>query len=110
MEHMRPVKKTLENSYQSEGYNRFLHIICKRCGFEHTFFTKNEITFYRCNCGSKMELQDLKIAWVNCECGRSTRYYTNACNNILDIPCIDCGTPTAVEYDRRKGIYKTIRE
>lgn len=110
MEHMRSMKGTLENSQRSEGYSGFLHIICRNCGFEHAFFTNTGLTFYCCKCGSRMELQGLKIAWVNCECGRSTRYHTNSCKSLMDIPCISCGTPTAVEYDSRKGIYRTIRE
>lgn len=61
-------------------------------------------------CGHKEPFKEpLKLAWVHCECGRMSKYLTNRTEEMFDINCINCGTPVAVKYNAKKGIYETIK-
>lgn len=92
-------------------YTGFLHIKCPECGNTVSFCTKTGVTGVSCEkCGHKEPFKEpLKQAWVNCECGRRSKYLTNRTEEIFDIECINCGTPVAVKYNAKKGIYETIK-
>lgn len=61
-------------------------------------------------CGCKEPFKEpLKQVWVYCECGNRSKYLTNRTEEMFDISCINCGTPVAVKYNEKKGIYETIK-
>lgn len=90
-------------------YKGALHIRCSACGKEKTFRPSNPITHYRCDCGAVTELGKLKTAWMNCECGNMKPYHTNEETRLIEINCIRCGQPVAMEYITKKGLYQTIK-
>lgn len=96
---------------ESRKYTGFLHIKCPECGNTVSFCTKTGVTGVSCGkCGHKEPFEEsLKLAWVNCECGHRSKYLTNRTEEIFDIECINCGTPVAVKYNAKKGIYETIK-
>ena len=95
---------------QRQGYSGFLYIKCPECGEARAFCSKHELTFYKCpDCGTKTPLDDMKPLYINCECGGRSRYLTNEDEFAFDVNCIECGSPVAVKYNRRKKIYETIR-
>ena len=51
-------------------YRGFLYIKCRYCGKERAFNAKKPLTGFRCECGQITELEDLKLMYVRCECGR----------------------------------------
>lgn len=92
------------------GYAGFLHIRCEHCGKTKTFCTKHQLSYYGCKeCGKKMDLKDLKLAFINCECGGMTRYLTNETAELIELNCINCGMPVALKYNAKKKLYETIR-
>lgn len=92
------------------GYSGFLHIRC-RCGEEKSFCTRPKINSYECEkCGEKIELNNLKLAFVNCECGKNWRYFTNETAKMFDLNCIECGQPVAMKYNEKKKLYETIKD
>lgn len=92
------------------GYTGFLHIRCEHCGKTKTFCTKHQLSHYSCKeCGEKTELKDLKLAFINCECGSWLRYFTNETADLIELNCINCGMPVALKYNAKKKLYETIR-
>lgn len=98
-----------ELELERRGYTGFLLIECEHCGKIKGFCSKSAITYYRCDCGGKTELEDLRRLYVNCECGRRSAYFTNVKDAALDVNCIDCGQPVAVQWNSKKKIYETTR-
>lgn len=90
-------------------YSGFLHIKCPDCGYSRSFFTKIRTSEFRCECGAVTELRDLVPLYINCECGRNIRYQTNMTDNVFDIDCLGCGAPVAVQWNKKKKLYETIR-
>lgn len=94
-----------------KGYTGFLHIKCPECGVVKSFCAKYPLTYFICNaCGEKTDLKDLTKIYMNCECGKNTRYLTNQKEFAFDVDCIECGSPVAVKYNSKKNIYETIRD
>lgn len=93
-------------------YRGFMHIRCPHCGKIRTFCSRVEQTHYHCfECGHDVELEEnLKIAWVNCQCGTRHKYFTNMTDKMFDIECVACGAPVAVEWNHKKKLYQTIKE
>lgn len=92
-----------------EGYKGFLHIRCE-CGTVKSFCMKNKIRKFKCEkCGRTMELKGLRRACINCECGGRFKYYTNETAKMLDMDCLNCGQPVALEYNEKKKLYETIK-
>lgn len=102
-------KNTLFDPPLYEEYKGFLHIRCRFCGKEKTFTAKMPITHFQCECNKLTELGTLKRAWMHCECGRRARYHTNADTPLTEIECVRCGSPVAMEYNRKKRSYTTIK-
>ena len=95
---------------EPRGYSGFLHIHCEHCGKIKTFCTKHQLSYYNCKeCGEKTELKDLKLAFINCECGSRLKYFTNETAELIELNCINCGMPVALKYNAKKKLYETIR-
>ena len=94
---------------REEGYKGFMHITCSRCGRTKTFHAKEKMTVYRCcDCGKETELKDMRRAYTSCECGQDSYYLTNSKQDLIDIPCVNCGAPVTVEWNRFEEKYETI--
>lgn len=94
---------------ERRGYTGFLLIKCEHCGKTKAFCSKGELTYYRCECGEKTELEGLRRLYVNCECGKKSVYFTNVEDVALDVNCIDCGQLVAVQWNSKKKVYETMR-
>ena len=95
---------------EPRGYSGFLHIHCEHCGKIKTFCTKHQLSYYNCKeFGEKTELKDLKLAFINCECGSRLKYFTNETADLVELNCINCGMPVALKYNAKKKLYETIR-
>lgn len=96
---------------ERKKYTGFLHIKCPDCGNTVSFCSKTGVTGVSCEkCGCKEPFKEpLKQVWVYCECGNRSKYLTNRTEEMFDINCINCGTPVAVKYNEKKGIYETIK-
>ena len=95
---------------ESRGYAGFLHIRCEHCGKTKTFCTRYQLRYYGCKeRGGKTDLKDLKLAFINCECGDTARYFTNETAELIELNCINCGMPVALKYNAEKKLYETIR-
>lgn len=103
--------KTNKNlTRESRGYTGFLHIRCEHCGKTKTFCAKHQLSYYGCKeCGGKTDLKDLKLAFINCECGGMARYFTNETAELIELNCINCDMPVALKYNAKKKLYETIR-
>lgn len=112
-EQINPEKEDMpeEEDYctRREGYTGFLLIKCSHCGKTKAFCSKFPLTHYKCECGEKTELNDLHRLYITCECGKKYGYRTNIQEPVLDVNCINCGAPVAVQWNSKKELYETIR-
>ena len=93
-----PMEINKNMTQELRGYAGFLHIRCEHCGKTKTFCTKHQLSYYGCKeCGKKTDLKDLKLAFINCECGGRTRYFTNETAELIEQNCINCGMPVALK-------------
>lgn len=99
----------LSEKKRTEEYKGFLYIKCEKCGGIKGFCVKDKLKYYKCECGHKTELNDLKRLLVSCECGRFFRYQTNMTQTEFDVCCRDCGSPVAVEWNNKRKRYETMR-
>lgn len=112
-----PVKKVVRESTTpipatpktQKEYKGFLYIECEECGNFKAFMPKTPINRFRCDCGHETKLQDLKEMYVDCKCGKSFKYMTNAKDSVISIECYACGAPVDLEYHERKDNYQTIQ-
>lgn len=105
-----PMEINKNMTQELRGYAGFLHIRCEHCGKTKTFCTKHQLSYYGCKeCGKKTDLKDLKLAFINCECGGMARYLTNETAELIELNCINCGMPVALKYNAKKKLYETIR-
>ena len=105
-----PMESNKNLTQESRGYAGFLHIRCEHCGKTKTFCVKRQLSYYGCEeCGKKTDLKDLKLAFINCECGDMARYFTNETAELIELNCINCGMPVALKYNAKKKLYETIR-
>lgn len=92
------------------GYKGFLHIVCPECGESASFCTKKTITERTCRkCGHSIKLENLVDTNMDCECGYHSWYKTNSTEPMLEISCINCGTPVAMNWNEKKKMYQTIK-
>ena len=71
-----PMETERSLTRELRGYTGFLHIRCEHCGKTKTFCTKHQLSYYSCKeCGEKTELKDLKLAFINCECGSQAKIF-----------------------------------
>lgn len=95
------------------GYKGFMHIKCENCGKEVSYNKAEEIQTHFCfTCRKPTELKEEKMKRVHmeCECGCSFRYWTNQDAKLIEIECLNCGSPVTMEYNRKKGSYITIKD
>ena len=105
-----PMEINKNMTQEPRGYTGFLHIRCEHCGKTKTFCTKHQLSYYGCKeCGKKTDLKNLKLAFINCECGGTTKYFTNETAELIELNCINCGMPVALKYNAKKKLYETIR-
>ena len=105
-----PMETERSLTRELRGYTGFLHIRCEHCGKTKTFCTKHQLSHYNCKeCGEKTDLKNLKLAFINCECGGMARYFTNETAELIELNCINCGMPVALKYNAKKKLYETIR-
>lgn len=92
------------------GYKGFLHIVCPECGESASLCAKSPITEITCRkCGHSIKLENLVNANADCECGKHSWYKTNSKEQMLEINCIECGTPVAMSWNEKKKMYQTIK-
>lgn len=105
-----PMETERSLAREPRRYAGFLHIRCEHCGETKTFCAKHQLSYYGCKeCGKKTDLKDLKLAFINCECGGNMRYFTNETAELIELNCINCGMPVALKYNAKKKLYETIR-
>lgn len=108
-EHPKEILEAAEK--KAKGYYGFLHIRCNKCGNTRSFCSKGRINQHKCpECGKQTELLQLKRAYINCECGGIFRYFTNESEEMFDLTCLKCGQPVALNYNRKKNLYETIKD
>lgn len=92
-------------------YRGFLYVRCPKCGLARGFHMKKESDHYHCDgCGTRTVFdKPLVPLQVRCECGRRFNYLTNLTAPAFDIPCLECGTPVAVQWNEKKELYETIQ-
>lgn len=108
--------QTLEPSCQwkmqepkHQKYKGFMLIKCKHCGKLKGMCAKTPIDTYTCSCGGKTPIQDMVPVVAKCECGKNWLYRTNADDQMLEINCLECGSPIDLEWNSHKGIYDTLQ-
>lgn len=91
----------------------FVYMVCGKCGARRSFNLKEPSDYGYCKkCGGKTLLskQSIRGVKVECECGKTYHYITNAQDDLLEIDCIECGTPMCVEYNKKTNRYENIRD
>ena len=86
-----------------------MHIECEACGKDKSFYTKNRLKVYKCECGHSTELGEMLPAFMNCKCGVcNVRYRTNKRTKYITPSCFICGAPVDMELNEKKAVYVTI--
>lgn len=91
-------------------YKGFLLIKCQHCGKLKGLCAKIPIDTYICGCGGKTPIQNLVNATAVCECGKKWSYRTNANDQMIEVNCIQCGSPIDLKWNARRGMYVTLRD
>ena len=107
----KPEDHHIEKENTEHTYKGFLYIRCPECGEEKGQCSKKGMHSIHCdNCGCNEEFTEPLIPmYVNCECGGRYKYMTNKKEEMFDIPCLSCGAPVPIRYNRKKNIYETIK-
>lgn len=90
-------------------FTGFLYVRCEKCGQERGFCAKTPIS--SCYCrerGGKTELKNMRQVNIWCECGSSYRYHTNIQDAAFDMPCLNCESPVALEWNENKNRYQPM--
>lgn len=93
---------------EPEEYKGFLMIKCEKCGAVKGFCAKTPISEYKCECGGKTKLHDLKMVHLHCKCGSHFKYKTNITDERFEYNCLTCGSPVDLELNGRRNTYVTI--
>ena len=87
-----------------------LLIECEGCGTVRGMRVKAPVTVFYCHtCGEKTLLETFVRAYMRCECGRRSNYYTNCAERLIEAECYNCGCPITMEMTK-KGCYNTIND
>ena len=104
-----PSRVTEAFKSRQQKYKGFLYITCDSCGNTKGFCSKQDLTFFKCDCGAKTTLTDLKVMRVKCECGKEFKYLTNSKEHIIiNFSCLGCGSPIDLEFHEKRQEYVTI--
>lgn len=92
-------------------YKGFMYLKCPSCGAVKGFCSKGYLKEFHCeSCGTDTGFtEELKPLYVNCICGGKFKYLTNMNIDMFDINCINCGNPVAVNWNKKKQVYETIK-
>ena len=107
-------KREWNETHQAPGpadgkYKGFLFIKCEHCGEARGFCSKQPISEYKCNeCGEKTKLKYLRRMFMDCECGRHSKYYTNETADVITHNCIECGAPVDMMLNSRRTAYTSL--
>lgn len=97
-----------QGEQEPEEYKGFLMIKCEKCGEIKGFCAKTPISEYRCQCGGKTKLRNLKMVHLHCKCGSYFKYKTNITDERFEYNCLTCGSPVDLELNGRRNTYVTI--
>lgn len=97
-----------EEQAELEEYKGFLMIKCEKCGEIKGFCAKTPIREYKCGCGGRTKLHDLKMVHLHCKCGSHFKYKTNITDERFEHNCLTCGSPVDLELNGRRNTYVTI--
>ena len=101
---------TLERPEDRTQYRGFLLIKCEHCGQRKSFNANSPIDTFRCEkCHQYTPLKNLTPVFAECECGKRWKYRTNETTDLLEINCLECGSPISLSLNTRKKVYATIR-
>ena len=90
-------------------FTGFLYVRCEKCGQERGFCAKTPVSSCYCReCGGKTELKNMRQVKIWCECGSSYRYHTNIQDAAFDMPCLNCESPVALEWNENKNRYQPM--
>lgn len=104
-----PVAEESVPGEMRKQYKGFLRIVCEHCGKVHSFCPREPIAQYRCAaCGKYTPLRDLCRLFLNCECGAKYVYWTNATEELIELACLNCKMPVALERNKQ-GRYVTLQ-
>jgi len=104
-------KKVLDPDRERTGGKGFLIAQCSQCGDVRAFCTKYPIRHYKCKCGQKTELRNLKKVTAVCpDCGKESTYYTNLTRPVHTMNCVECGAPFKIGLTRNRDEYATVRK
>lgn len=100
----------LERPEDRTRYRGFLLIQCEHCGQRKSFNANSPIDTFRCEkCHQYTPLRNLTPVFAECECGKHWKYRTNETADLLEINCLECGSPISLAFNARKKVYATIR-
>lgn len=99
-----------EPQSEPKPHTGFLLIRCAHCGKLRDFCAKTPVTESSCTCGKKTPLYSLRPAYLECKCGATWRYRTNANEERIEYRCLSCGGPVDLELNRKKNAYCTISD
>lgn len=100
----------LERPEDRTQYRGFLLIRCEHCGQRKSFNANTPISTFRCEgCHQHTLLRNLTPVFADCECGKHWKYRTNETADLMEINCLECGSPISLAYNARKKVYATIR-
>lgn len=103
-----PVTKEHLKEYP-RPYKGFLFIRCEECGTDKSFFTRNFISHFSCECGHTAPLGSLIKAHVNCpDCGNKVTFLTNVKDEQFDMECINCHSTVNMKYNDRRNRVEPI--
>lgn len=91
-----------------EGYTGFLLLKCEECGEVKAFCAKYPTTQFRCDCGHRTDLHDLRPVYAHCKCGRRSKYRTNIEDDQSVVNCVECGAPIDLELNKDQSAYVTV--
>lgn len=103
-----PSAGSTSKDWKTEGRRGFWHVECEACGKVKSFYTKQLIKDYFCECGHCMKLGDMAPAYSICKCGTSVRYRTNVKDKYISQTCFICGAPIDMEWNEKKARYETL--
>lgn len=106
---MKQTSKELLRQDLDEGpYNGFLLIRCEECGKVHGYNSRRLTYTSRCKeCGAVTPLGGLRMAHLQCSCGRKYSYKTNITEPEFTHACLDCHARIKAKLNWRGDTYVT---
>ena len=103
-------EQSSKSLYSPEGVKGFVYLMCPECGHVRGCNLKSpQCKFYCSSCHKDFLLENLHEMEVQCKCGATFDYKTNMNQDVFEIPCLRCGNPVPIVYNKKKGIYQTMQ-